>query len=195
MVEAPRYVGMRGTRRFSRVGMASVLLAVSTASCSDDAGRKPATLPPVTPSSISPTPATTEGLSDKEQVRAVYVAYVAGYPKGERMSPRERREYLAQWLIEPVLTRYVDGMERQAKEGQVSEGKRVVRIFSIKVAGKTAHVDDCADESGVSLKDAKTGDIVKKGKPNVWAVATLKKTSAGWRISNTDANEESCAKR
>lgn len=131
-------------------------------------------------------------MSDKEQVRTIYLAYATHYQEGERMPLSERRKFLAQWMSEPALSEYVNGMERQVASGERSHGRDRPHVMSIVVAGAKATVDDCLDETKVSITN-RTGKVVRQGKKNIWTVTDLKRTSTGWRVTEVDTRDKRCS--
>lgn len=175
------------------VGSIITLLA-SVPACTDDPRRSPTTVPPLPTVSNSPhssDPSDTTGMSDKGQIRAIYLAYATRYQEGERMPLTKRREFLAQWMSEPALTDYVNGMEEQTASGQRSHGRDRPHIMSIEIKGVEATVNDCLDETKVSITN-KAGKVVRRGKKNIWTVTVLKHTSPGWRVTQVDTRDKPC---
>lgn len=196
---------MRGSYLRSCVLVTAIAL-LAVAGCGPGEREKPATLPPVTPGdsssgetsiqSPSPSATTTHGLSDEEQVRAIYVAFLARYREGQDMQKVERKRHLSQWMTDPALSSTVEGIEEQRKAHKRSYGEFTPHIMSTKLSGDTATVNDCVDQSDFVLKNTRTGKIEGGESPDrFWSVATLEKTPSGWRVSFTKVKDESCKDR
>lgn len=199
---------MRGMRRRHRTSTAvlaaglAVLVALVLGGCSnDDPKYKPGTLPPLSPSgsasgsaSTTPTasPTGTQGLSDKEQVKAVYLGFIRHYQQAEDQPPARRRSFLAQWMTDPGLTSMTKAIDKQVEEHKHSSGHFAVNIISIKVSGSTATVDDCLDQRHFDMKDTRTGKVVGEGSDFVWTLVRMKHTEVGWRVSKPTYRNKSC---
>lgn len=155
---------------------------------------EPAVLPPAT-ASPSPSPTTTKGLYDKQQVKYVYKKVVAAYGKAERMPAGKRREFLSQWMVDPALSQFVDGMAREDRKHHRTFGKSMPHIFNVTIDGKQAHVDDCSDDSALTLKNTKTGKVIQQGQPHIWLVAELQLSDGGWRVARTNVKDKLCVGR
>lgn len=189
---------MRGSLRQTAVTIGIIASLGAMSACAKDGRYSPTTLSPVpSASKSSPTPTTpdTAGLSDREQVRTIYLDFAVNFPRAERMEPSKRRRFLSQWMAEPLLSEFLKGMDKQIRAGNHAHGRRYPDIFSIRIAGRDARVDDCVDESKVYIRSDKNGKVVRRGKPNLWQVADLSKTSHGWRIVGIDAKEKPCVRR
>lgn len=198
---AARCVFVSGSIRRTTAGIVAALLLASSVACThDDPDRKygsvsPLPTQPATPTA-SPTPSGTQGMSDREQVRALYLDFNARNMRVQDY-PRSRwRSYLSQWAIDPALKQFVDGTRAQVDKHQRFEGAFEPHIFSVKVVGRKATVNDCTDQSHTLLRDKRTGKVTVRGpKKRAWIVARLKKTSVGWRIYYTNVRDQSCVGR
>lgn len=187
--------GTHHDRRWLTLPLALALgLALALAGCAGDP--KPPSLPSLTPTTATPDASNTAALSDREQVKAVYTDFILHYPDAQDLKKSERREFLAKWLVDPLLTTYVDAANEQVRKHQRVEGTARPRIFSITLERTTATVDNCNDESQLYVKDTRTGKIVVRGKKKpLWFTAKLKRTDHGWRIYYTNVKDESCVGR
>ncbi|HEX6444988.1 MAG TPA: hypothetical protein VF053_07880 [Streptosporangiales bacterium] len=177
----------------------AALLALGLAACShDDPGSRYGSVSPLPPHSASatptPTPTGTQGMSDKAQVKALYLDFIVHYPKAQDMSKTERRTYLSQWLVDPGLTRYEKGIQKQIDKHERFEGAIEPHVFSVEVSENRATVEDCAGQSHTQLRNTNTGKVVVHGPDRrAWIIARMKRTDSGWRIYYTDSPIKSCA--
>ncbi|MBO0826741.1 MAG: hypothetical protein J2P24_03080 [Streptosporangiales bacterium] len=182
-------------------GAVAALLTVGLAACShDDPGSRYGSVSPLPPHSATPTPTPTptgtQGMSDQAQVKALYLDFIVHYTKAQDMPKSKRRTYLSRWLIEPGLTRYEQGIQEQLDKHERFEGAFESRVFSVKVSGSSATIDDCAGQSRTLLRSTKTGKVIIHGpKRRAWITAKMKHTEAGWRIYYTNSPSRSCAGR
>lgn len=186
---------MRGLPAQTLAVASIFVLAACITACREDPRYSPTTVSPLATASglpSSPDSTGTTGMSDRGQIRAVYLAYATRYQDGERMPLTRRRKFLAQWMSEPALSDYVNGMERQAASGERSHGRDQPHIMSIVVKGPKGTVDDCLDETNVSIVN-KAGKVIRRGKKNIWTVTNLKRTPAGWRVTQVDTRDKSCS--
>lgn len=189
MVEAARYVFMRGILRTWSVAATAVALATTLSACGEE--DKPVTLPSLTP---SPTPTTTTGLTDEEQIRTIYTEYAVSWMDAQDLPEAKREEFLAQWTADPHRATILQGLTDQEKHHQHLAGKPVTHIFSVRITRSMAIVDDCSDGRKVVRKDTKTGKVVERF-DRYWYVAGFKRTKHGWRMYKNDLKDESCAGR
>lgn len=201
---------MRGRR--VRTTAAVPLLALTVLSglpgCAFQPDEEPAVLPPVTatptmpapvgtlpsPSHSSPAnPSGTAEMSNRKQVRFVYLRVAAAYRKAKQKPAEDRRPYLAQWMVDPALSVFVDAMAREDRRHEHITASRVPHVFNVSVDGDVAHVDDCSDDSKSLRKDTDTGEVVGGGSEHLWYAADLKETSDGWRVYRTSVRDEPCA--
>jgi hypothetical protein len=198
---------MQGSHRRHRTSSALVsaglvvLVAIVLSACSsDDPKYRPGTLPPLSPSaspsgSPSPTPSAsaTQGLSDREQVRAVYLDFITHYP-AVQTQPRDRRQqFLSTWMVDPALSAMKRSIDRQVSNHERVDGLAIPHIMSIRVTRSNAVVNDCADQSRVHTVDTRTGrSIDKSASPTTWLVTWLKRTNAGWRVDRLGYRDKSC---
>lgn len=186
-----------GTGRVRRAAVAAalaVLLAgAAAAGCGAGGDDRPRTIPSLDPSWTipRPSPTGTEGMTDKEQIRAVYLDYNAHFQEAETMGRKERRRFLSQWLVNPALTDHVEGIGQQVRKGQRGHGHGIAHVIGIVVHGRTARLDDCLDESHIVIKDA-SGKVVKRGHKDVWLTSRATRTSRGWRLARFYTPEKSC---
>lgn len=131
-------------------------------------------------------------MSDEEQVRAIYHEFAVKNWAAERLPADQRRAYLAAWMTEPALSRFVAGMSRLRKQGRLDVGTSVPHVFSVSTWKNTALVNDCADNSNLRTID-RAGKVVDRGRRSTWYLTTLKRTKDGWRVSDTRRKEQSCA--
>lgn len=177
---------MRGSlRQTAAVASIGALVAASSA-CSNDPRSVPATVSPL-PSTSSPssTPSGTAGMADEGQIRTLYEDFTVRNWHAESLPARQRRKYLAQWMIDPALSRYTTGMNRLRKQGEIDRGTPIPHVLRIKVDGKTAQLSDCSDQSHIRTVTRK-GKVVDRGHQNTLLVVSLKLTPKGWRVSDTD---------
>jgi hypothetical protein len=129
---------------------------------------EPVALP--SPASKAPTPgapaASSSPLSPEDAVRAAYVRYWEVMAESRsKPDARSLRNFLAGYLADPFLTYQVGFTELRRDKHQVIDGRYVPHITSVKVTGNTkdsrAYVTDCQDASGVVIKDARTGEVIK----------------------------------
>lgn len=175
-----------------QIAVAAVVLAATTA-CGNDRHSSPTTVSPLPPAvSASPTSSGTYGLSDGDQVRVIYREFTIENWAAEKLPPAKRRAYLARWMIDPALSRYVEGMAQLRDEGRIDKGKPVSHLMGIRINQNTAVLNDCSDQSTVTTVTSK-GKIVDRGDRYTWLIITMKRTSSGWRVSDTNVRDTSCA--
>lgn len=198
---AARCVFVSGILRRVAVAAAALTLSLGLTACThDDPDSRYGSVSPLPPHSTSPTPTptptSTRGMSDKAQVKALYLDFTAQNMRVQDLPPSRWRPYLSRWAIDPALAQFVDGTKTQLRKHQRFEGAFRPHIFNMEVADKTATVNDCTDQSHTLLRDVKTGKVAVKGpKTRAWIVAHLKKTSVGWRIYSTNVRNQSCVGR
>ncbi|MGH3095365.1 MAG: hypothetical protein ACRDMV_05120 [Streptosporangiales bacterium] len=176
--------------------------------CAFGPDEEPAALPPITatpttPAPVgtlpspsltpTPTPTGTAGMSNRKQVKFVYLRVAAAYRKAKQMPAEDRRSYLARWMVDPALGIFVDAMAREDRRQERITASRVPHVFNVTVDGDVAHVDDCSDDSQSLRKDTDTGEVVGGGSEHLWYAADLKETSDGWRVYRTSIRSEPCA--
>lgn len=197
---------MRVRRVRTATAVAGLVVLTALPGCGSDPDEEPAVLPPITttpatpapvgtaPSpSPTPTPTGTAGMSDRAQVRFVYLRVAAAYRKARQMPATERRPYLAQWMVDPALGIFVDAMAQEERRHERITANRVPHVFNVTVDDGTAHVDDCSDDSKSLRKDTDTGEVVGGGSEHLWYMADLKETGDGWRVYRTATRNEPCA--
>lgn len=190
------------SRAVHMVGLALVVAMTVTGCAKDDPKYRPGTLPPLSPSKTmftpitrAPTPRGTDAMSDKEQVKAIYVGFVKHYPAAQDVPKEGRRKYLSQWMTEPGLSAMVKGVNEEVAQHQRNFGAFVPHIMSISVRGTRATVNDCMDQSRFNVKDTRTGKVVSSGPDRVWTIVYMKRTSDGWRVSHPTWKRQSCTGR
>ena len=182
-------------------GTLAALLAIGLAACTHDGpGSRYGSVTPLPPHSASPTPTPaptgTQGMSDKAQVKALYLDLMHHYAAAQAQPTAKRRRYLKQWLTEPVLSQFTRDIASRDKNHQRFEGVVKPHVFSLSVKGNRASVEDCNDQSHTVIRDLRTGKVVLKGKTKpLWITARLKQTDQGWRIYYTNAKSASCVGR
>lgn len=182
---------MRGRLIQTLAATVVAVLLGATLSCAKDPRYSPRTVSPLPSPHRHSSPSTTVGTSDEEQVRSIYLEFAVKNWAAERLPPEDRRVYLARWMTEPALSRFVVGMERLRRQGRLDVGTSVPHVFAVSIRRSTALVDDCSDNSNLRTID-KAGRVVDRGKRNTWYITTLKRTAAGWRVSDTRRKEQSC---
>lgn len=192
----------RTSRAQISAGLALLCAAILIGCTHGDPKYRPGTLPPLSPSetpsdSVTPTqtPSGTQGISDKDQVNAVYLGFLKNYPEAQDVPKARRRLYLSRWMTEPGLSSMVKGINDEVAQHQRNVGGFVPHIMSIRVSGTTATVNDCMDQSKFDVKDTRTGKIVSSGPDHVWTVVYMKKTPDGWRVSHPTWKHRSCKGR
>lgn len=192
-----------------------VLVALLCAGCGrPDPGSRPGTLPPLTETAVpvasatatpratptgtgtakgTGTAAPTDG--GEKAVTTLYLDWSTHYLKAQDMAVGLRRAYLAQWLIDPALTQYVDLMATSDEQHIRVRGPRVSHIVAVSHTGSTAHVDDCTDVHRQVVRDTRTGRAVGKRLHWAWTVATLTRSGKGWRIEQVKSSLQPCAKK
>lgn len=170
-----------------------MVLLAATSACRNDPHLSPTTVSPL-PSAVSASPTTsgTYGLSDADQVRAIYKEFAVENWAAERLPQSKRRSYLARWMIDPALARYVEGMALLRKRGRIDKGRPVSHLMGVRVSRNTAVLNDCSDQSKVTTVTSK-GKVVDRGARHTWLVVTMKRTATGWRVSDTNIRDKSCA--
>jgi hypothetical protein len=198
---------MRGSLRHRRTSSAlvsaglAVLVALVFSACSnDDPKYRPGTLPPLSPSdstSGAPSPAPsasgTQGMSDRQQVRTMYLDFIGHYPAVQKQPEGRRQQFLSTWMVDPALSAMKHSIDRQLANHERVDGLAVPHIMSIRVTGTSAVVNDCADQSRVRTVDTRTGRTIDDStSPTTWLVTWMKKTAAGWRVSRLGYRDKSC---
>lgn len=199
---------MRGSHRHHHISSAllsaglAVLVAFVIGACStNDPKYRPGTLPPLSPSaptsaSTSPTASAsgTQGMSDREQIRALYVDFIRHYPAVQRQPGSRRQQFLSTWMVDPALSAMKRSIDRQMAHHERVDGLAIPHIMSIQIAATSATVNDCADQSRVRKVDTRTGRTIDdSGSSTTWLVTWLKKTDVGWRVSRLGYRDKSCA--
>lgn len=183
--------------------MLAALASLSLVGCShSDSRYRPGTLPPLSPSSAAsvsttrkPAPTGTQGLSDRDQIKSIYVQFVRHYQQAEDQPAAQRRAFLSRWMTDPGLSSMTEAIDRQVAEHKHSSGKFSPHIMSIRVTGSTATVNDCLDQRHFHMKDTRTGKVVGDGSDFLWTVVTLSHTAVGWRVSNPSYRNKTCVPR
>ncbi|MGH3095366.1 MAG: hypothetical protein ACRDMV_05125 [Streptosporangiales bacterium] len=65
---------------------------------------------------------------DKQQIKYVYKHLRTGYNAAQTMPEKKRRTYLAQWMTDPALSHFVDGMTKQHKHHLRAIGNSVPHL-------------------------------------------------------------------
>lgn len=185
---------MTGTLRVSIAAVLTFALVSGLSACADEP--KPKELPSLTPSASSPSPSatSTKGLTDEQQVRAIYVGYATGLNHAEDLKPDERRKYLSQWLAEPVLTDRVKGIAGFLKAGYRTSGTPRPHVVKLTVDDGRAHLSACADETSLITKNIKTGER-QRGSSGVWREFGFSYTREGWRITSVAVGKKKCVRK
>ncbi|MQA81809.1 MAG: hypothetical protein GEV10_25610 [Streptosporangiales bacterium] len=184
----------------SGISMVMVLLVATVASCMGDPREQPATLPPVTAVTRTPstaTPTVADDAAAENAVRAVYLDFLANRNRTTRIPPDRVHREVARWLTDPELSKSLDSLAAARKQHLRNSGLIKPDIMSITVDGATARLEDCMDKSATYLVDSRTGRRIagSAGSADVWAVSDFKKTAEGWRISSTSSKYKSCVDR
>lgn len=189
---------MRGSSRRIVLAACAVLLT-ATSGCGPGEDEQPATLPPVTPSTTAPTspspvPTRTEGLSDKAQVRTVYTEFLIHHLDAQDQPKESRRKFLSQWMIDPALRTHLEDFNRQQKDHQRTSGQYKSNIIEIRVKRDDATVEDCIDQRSYKLRDSRTGRTLAVDSEDdfFWGVTTLRRVRDGWRVDQTGYKDETC---
>lgn len=193
MGEPPRYEAMRGRHKQTAAIVAIAVLLAATTGCGEDSGYHPTTVSPV-PSGAgdSSSPSGTDGMSDEDQIRTLYNEFAVENWTAEKLPASQRRSYLERWMIDPALSRYLDGMAQLRKRGRIDKGKPVPHVKRIKINGKTAILVDCSDQSGIETVTS-SGKVVDRGERYTALTVTMRRTASGWRVSDTDIGDKRCA--
>lgn len=184
-------------KRLVTLGVAALI--ATTVSCADE--EEPRELKSLSPSerantassSSTPTATPTEGMSDREQIRTVYVDFLTHYTDAQDV-PRgkKRRQFLAQWLVEPALSGLTKDINKQQDKGERSSGHLEPNIMTIVVDGKKTEVNDCIDQRQFLVKNKK-GKVVRGGDPDYfWGVTFFRQTDRGWRIHYVASEDKKC---
>jgi len=138
--------------------------------------------------SHTPTPTT-----EQERILAQYAAFFAALTPTSEAPDAQRRELLAPYAVDPVLSRTLRGMLASDKLGQVGYGEIALRPRIAKVDKGIAVVRDCQDASRHGRKERATGKIVTRGTQHDLAVVTLKRAPDGvWRVATVDYPGGAC---
>lgn len=181
------------------VGLFGVIVSILVGCSNDDPSYEPGTLPPLsapettsTPAMRTSTPSSTHQVSDKDEIRAIYVGFVRHYQQAEDEPAARRKAYLSRWMTDPGLSSMSQAIDQQVAQHKHSSGRFSPNIVSIKISGPTAVVSDCLDQRHFHMKDTRTGKVVGGGSDFLWTVVTLKQTEEGWRVSNPSYRSKEC---
>jgi len=185
------------------LGATLAVLALTAAACGGG-GSKKATLTPgpsttaTAPSSSAP-PSATATASAEQDVRTTYAGFTAAASKAKTVAPEQIRPLLAQYVkAGPYLEFLVRSNLLAQQEGRIPWGSGVVsHITKIDIAGTTATVNDCSDDSHAGLADKKTGKVIAStvGGANDNTVAKLERGGDGrWLITEVRSFTAHCSR-
>lgn len=187
---------MRWSLRQTAAFGAIVILLTASSACAKDPRYSPTTLSPAPSrnnSSGVSSPTSTSAMSDRSQIRSLYNEFAVKSWSAETLPKERRRAYLAKWMIDPALSRFVNGMERLRRRGQRDVGIISPHVFAISIHGNSAQVQDCSDDSGLRTVNS-AGKTIDRGKRNTWYVTSLRRTANGWRVYDARRKEQSCVR-
>lgn len=182
--------------RAARAPIATVLLALSLASCSQSNGiqtsppgtsMSPTAAAASTPSPIASSAAATERLVRQRYVDFQRVVAEVGAASGTD-DPR-----LAEYATGAVLENLRGKLAVRRQSGTRLYGAPVPNVQSVSVSGARATVRDCLDNSGTGLMDA-AGKKLSVGRDRQETSATLVLADGTWKVSEitTVAGGGSC---
>lgn len=163
---------------------AVVVFALVVAACGDDGGAGGKASPPSHTSAVaSPSAATSKG-ADRAAVERVYRRFWVVSSTFARDYPEVQwKRVLGQVAADPQLSFTVGAARIQRRNGITVYGQPIPHPTVLPINGAdTATVRDCQDASKTGQAD-RNGHPKTVGIPHNPVVATLSRTSEGWRVT------------
>ncbi|HEV7824765.1 MAG TPA: hypothetical protein VGP02_07655 [Mycobacteriales bacterium] len=176
------------TRGFQRTAvLAGALALLGLAACG---GSPPSALPTPPVPTAAPVPGPSQvsaGDTAEEQILARYRAFwTEVLPAAAAAKPEDRREVLADAMMEPALSTTLAWIVKLDRAGQKVYGHAVPVAQFVEQEGDTALAKGCLDSSRVGKADAETGKVLSQGLTREAVLVTLKRGGDGvWRVYGT----------
>jgi hypothetical protein len=94
---------------------------------------------------------------------------------------------------EPFATTYFKGVDSTVSAGFVQEGKLVRTVSSVTVAGDTATIRSCVDQTRMKLVDtSKTPGPPVQIPPPSWQTVSVVREGGSWLVAGLKSGEGTC---
>ncbi|MGF7235710.1 MAG: hypothetical protein ACQSGP_12245 [Frankia sp.] len=114
-------------------------------------------------------------------------------PRASGSPPGLRQRLLADYLVDPELSRALEAMAAQDALGRVLYGADVPRPVLRRTDGTSAEVVDCQNSSGAGVRDRRSGERVTVGSDHNPVLARLTRGPGGqWRIAQVSYSGGFC---
>ncbi len=182
---------MRSVR--SRLGLLFPVLFLAACASSGPSGQSPGGVAAAgVPSFNPPAKAPTE-TNDAAAVLARYVDFWRVLPRASGSPPALRQRLLADYLVDPELSRTLEAMAAQDALGRVLYGADVPRPVLRHIDGASAEVVDCQNSTGAGVRDRRSGERVTVGSDHNPVLARLTRGHGGqWRITRVSYSGGFC---
>jgi hypothetical protein len=174
--------------RFAALAAATGMLMAGCSSSGDVNTEAP------DPVAAAATPSASATLVD--ETAAILAAYRQFFDRQTEISMApvaDRRALLEAFTTDPALSSVLTGMRSATDNGEVGYGTGTLSPRVARLAGDTATVEDCQDNSKTGQKKVKSDQITTRGTEHDFAVTTMRRgTDGAWRVSSVRYAGTSC---
>lgn len=179
-------------RRNITIGVSVALVSAALSGCGSspegvrDAGASPkTTVQPVTqPPTTAPTPTKTT-TAEQDAVLKAYRKWYEECVPAAQADPLNAQKHLKPCAANPQLDATVQLFVTKYSEGKQQSGTSVLNPQETHLAGDTAVIRDCMDDSAVKVKDVKTGKVLFTGNAKESTTTELEKINGTWFVVGT----------
>lgn len=183
------------TAALSTAAAAAVCAALAGCSTNADANPAPSTTSTGTATTAAtPSPSTSTTLDadaqekkDRQDTELVWRRMESLVLTMASLPPDQAEAAFKEVAVDPQLTRLRGAYQTLTSRGEAGYGQPIIFVsWRQPINGAdTATMYDCQDGSQAGYLDKKTGNKLVVGTPNTPITVSLRRTDAGWRVSDT----------